>query len=547
MSSWTLKSPAFTILFFLFISNIIFAQSVKTIEFSGNHFLRKPEKLINFKPYSSYSDSITDVWKNIIISEYARQGYFWTSIMYETAKTKDGVKIRFRIQENPRAKISAIDILGNSNTPTTKLNSILQPYDYFSQNILNQEVQDLLGFYENNGYPFAAVEPQNFSLNDSAKTIRYSLKITEGSEIRISKVNFSGTQTKQSRMNSLFGLKPKAIYSESEIKRKLNRIAAQDFFVNDYRILTSDTNYILSITVKERKNQQISGAISYQPNNQELNGFFHLNLSNLFNTLRKINIGWERYGHYTDFSLNYLDPYLFGFALQGNLSQVVYDTFYAKTDISVGLNFPVFDNMTLNFSSGYDRTTPGTINLTGSETFWIGQGLTIENRDNPINANKGYWIDFITQLGSRAVARQNQILSKTNARLQFLLQLPYQTNFSLDLLANNLYSNHELSMSDSLFLGGTKTLRGYLENEFSTIRYLLARNEFNFLSSKTSHLFGFYDFAIFNKIGHYQFKSGYGIGLNTISKIGTVELDYGIPAASNILKGKIHLMFSTQF
>jgi hemolysin activation/secretion protein len=116
-----------------------------------------------------------------------------------------------------------------------------------------------------------------------------------------------------------------------------------------------------------------------------------------------------------------------------------------------------------------------------------------------------------------------------------------------ELFIKNLYSNNELSISDSLFLGGTKTLRGYRENEFSTNRYLLVRNELSFLRNRIANLFLFGDFSWLHTLPHNLIKIGYGLGLFVKSKNTSAEISYGVPLQENLLKGKIHLKLSNNF
>lgn len=516
---------------------------INKLEFVGNHYIRNPARFINFKPSTLVNDSIINNWQNVLLAVYAQQGFFWTTINIDSTQKDDKINLRFIIQENERAKISSVEFIGNENFSQPQLSKLIKPVIFFSESGLKSQISDVLTFYNNNGFPFASIEARNFTLDNNKKTIAYALNINEGTKVVIDRVTFINAQTQASRLKKIFGIKPSTLYIDSKIKSRLKKLAAQNIDIINYEIIKIDTLYQLQIQVKEKKSQELSGALSYLPQPKELHGFLFLNLNNLFQTLRKVNVGWENYNRFTRYNLTYQDPYLFGFIIAANVSHMVYDTLYAKTDFLTNINFPVRDNLSLYFLAGYDQTISGIIDLANYQTFWIGQGLTIVNLDNPLNPLKGYQVDFSTQLGSR----QNQLLSKTSAELQFIHPLPNPFNFSLDLVIKNLYANRELSMSDSLFLGGIRTLRGYKENQFSTNRFLLVRNQLSLFNNQNTNLFGFYDFALLNIINRYQFQSGYGLGLKTISKIGTIEIDYGIPTLNNILSGKIHLKFSTQF
>jgi outer membrane protein assembly factor BamA len=520
-------------------------KKITKIDFVGNRSLKHPEHYINFPSDTIINDSVIDSCKNILLAKYSELGYFWTDISDTIIKQNENIAVRYIIKENEPAKISEFDILIDD--------TILKPIykikhgQNFSKKFLDTQIQTMLDYYNNNGYPFAAIKPVNFLINDSTKSISYNLKIERDSLVKINNIKFTGITSNQSRLRQLLDIKPNSSFSAIVLKRKLSRLSANGIFIDDYRIIKQDTLYSLMISGKDKKNQEISAAISYIPDNKEINGFFTLNLNNLFNTLRKIKIGWSSYSHYTDFLLNYSDPYILGFSLDGNINNIIYDTIYSKTDFNLEIKLPILDYTSLYFYSGYERTTSGIASIPNFQTIWIGQGLTIDRENIYDNSGLTYYIDLSTIFGSRNLSNYNQLLAKTSMQTRFDFPLLNNYKYLLDLSAKNLYSNRNLMKSDSLYIGGVKTLRGYQENEFSTNRFILMQNEFTFFTSQKSNLYLFTDFAVLNNTSDAQFKAGYGIGLRTTSKIGLVELDYGLPYKENLLKGKIHLRFTSQF
>lgn len=486
-----------------------------------------------------------DSWKDILLAKYSEQGYFWTDISDTIIKQNENVAVRYIIKENEPAKISAFDIL--SDDAILKPSYKIRHGQYFSKKFLDTQIQTMLDYYNNNGYPFATIKPVNFLINDSLKSISYYLKIEQSPLVKINSIKFTGISSNQSRLRQLLDIKPNSIFSAITLKRRLSRLSVNGIQINDYRIIKQDTLYSLMIFGKDKKNQEISAAISYIPDNREINGFFSLNLNNLFNTLRKIKIGWSSYSHYTNFLLNYSDPYLLGFSLDGNINNIIYDTIYSKTDFNLEIKLPILDYTSLYFYSGYERTTSGIASIPNFQTIWIGQGLTIDRENIYDNSGLTYYIDLSTIFGSRNLSNYNQLLAKTSMQTRFNFPLLINCKYLLDLSAKNLYSNRNLMQSDSLYIGGVNTLRGYRENEFSTNRFILMKNEFLFFANQKSNLYLFTDLAAFNNTSNGQFKAGYGIGLRTTSKIGLVELDYGLPYKENLLKGKIHLRFTNQF
>lgn len=424
-----------------------------------------------------------------------------------------------------------------------ELSPIIKYNRYFSDKTLKSQIKNLLNFYSDRGYPFSTIEAQNFLLDDKNHTISYQLKITEGSKVIISQIQFSGNQTKKYRLKQISGLKSNTYYSDLTINKGLQRIKKHNISTKSYNVISLDTTYILQINVDERKFQEITGAITFLPNEKELNGFFYFNLNNLFYTLRKINLSWQHYARFTNFTLNYTDPWLMGFIINSHFTHNVYDTFYTKTNFDLNVAIPVLDYLSINFLTGYENINSGLTNLENYAALWLGQGFKVES-DN--RSNIVYYLDFNTRFRTRKL-KQDQLLVKTDLQNKLLIPLKNYTSLSLDWHFKNLYYKTELPLSDSLYIGGIRTLRGYRESEFATNRYLLTRNELIFLTNQSTNFFTFSDIALIREPDQYQLKLGYGIGLRAISKIGTIALDYGIPQKDNLLNGKIHLSFTNQF
>lgn len=525
---------------FLSLSAKGYSIKINKVEFTGNRFIKHPDKLFNIKINSVFPESIIKSWLDSLFSVYTANGFFWTTITFDTVKNPNQTILRFSVDEKKPAKIGTVDFIGNINFSASLLSTLLDYNVYFSNPSLQSQIDNILDFYADNGYPFAKIEPQNFSIDD--KTISYQLNIAEGKEVLINQIKFTSNRTDEPQLIQILGLKIPCIYTKSKIKSGLDKIRANDIKINDYKLISHDTTFTLNIDITEEKHQEISGAVSYLPNSKELNGFFYLDLNNLFNTLRKVRLGWERYARFTNFDLNYQDPYLFGFILNGNFFYSVYDTFYAKMNFDIGASIPVLDYLSLGFSSGYEYINSAFTNLANYRTLWLGQGLSLVVGNN---INPSYLMTLNTKLGTRTL--HNQYLIITDLQNQLKLPFIHHTNFSFDCRLKNMYSNSELTIADSMYLGGTKTLRGYRENEFSTNRYILARNEFSFLQTQNLNTFVFDDLALFHKNNKYSIKTGYGIGMRTIAKIGTIGIDYGIPTDNNLLQGKIHLNFSNKF
>lgn len=531
------------------IDNVKKNDDLYQIRLKGNKALPQLAKLTKIPRTIVLNDSLINEINNILLSEYSKNGYFWTKITIDTNIRKK--QVVFNITENKPAMIAKVEFQGNEQIPTSKLSRLIKTDATFSQSVLTNQLNAVLRYYQNNGLPFANVEPINFVLNEENKRVSYTLKINEGKKVFISNVNFFGTHTPQARMQKIFYLKRYSLYNADQIDRLIKRIQTSNFRVIDYYLITEDTTandtiYQLQIKLTEQKNQAISAAVSYLPEYKEFNGFFYLDFNNFLNTIRGIKIGWERYNRYTHFLLTYHDPYLLGFKLTSDINHLVFDTIYSKTDFSFGLKLPVTNDFLLNFYFGYNYIA-GISEIQNVQTIWLGQGITLGDFNLFDKTMTNHQIDYSTLFGTKKTSPKNQLLAKTKVNAQFSFPIFHNTNYLTKFIFENLYANLPLSITDSLYVGGSRSLRGYREKEFGTNRYLLIQNELNLVNTINTLIFTFTDFAIIGGIPKAIFKLGYGIGLNIEQKNTSVSLSYGIPYPKNLLNGKIHLRLINKF
>jgi hemolysin activation/secretion protein len=130
------------------------------------------------------------------------------------------------------------------------------------------------------------------------------------------------------------------------------------------------------------------------------------------------------------------------------------------------------------------------------------------------------------------------------------LALPLATKIawtnSLNLRA--IYTEMELTEPELYRVGGLGNVRGYREAAFTTDRFIWWNCEIHYSLGNLSWLQLFFDSGVFRRnSGNYVLLAGYGIGARTRTKIGVIEIDFGIPFPESPLHSKIHLTFRTGF
>ena|GEM_PF-2363500 len=535
--------PGFLIkTFFLLISLLPVFTLARNLQFKGNKNLSHPARLINYTSSQPLTDSIFKDWQNRLANEYARLGYFWTAVNIETTQHK----ITINIQQNNQARAGQIDFKGNFSISINQLSSVLRKPRRFSNLQLEQQINRLINYYADNGYPFAKILARDFTIDEQAQTISYTIEIQENSQAIINEVYFTNTTVLNNRLKQIFRFQPGQSYSRTKTRQKLASLAESHISYRNYQILSIDTAYILEVDLKPMKSSQITGMLTYLPSDKNFNGYFYFTNHNFFNSLRRVKFALEKFGAYTLFSLEYADPYLFNFNLGAGVNHITYDTIYSQTDVNCDLKLPVNPIFSTNFKINYVRLASAIPMLNSNATWWFGQGLQFKTADLNKNIPRTYSVTIMPQIGSRRIQTQNTHLSHLDIGVHTDLPVKNRLGYTLDIVAKYIYCKDGLTMADSLRLGGIKNLRGYQENQFATNQYLLIKNELRYYLGSTT-LLAFDDLALINQPDKKPVKNGFGIGLRINSKIGTVGIDYGLSQITNPLQGKIHLTFQNQF
>lgn len=116
-------------------------------------------------------------------------------------------------------------------------------------------------------------------------------------------------------------------------------------------------------------------------------------------------------------------------------------------------------------------------------------------------------------------------------------------------------SGTELDQSDMYRLGGTNTIRGYVENQFIATKAAWSNLEYRFATGRESFFFAFLD-------GGYIFRQsdqiagvpslslsayGYGVGAQVETGIGILKASYALGKGDSFANGKVHFGIVNQF
>jgi hemolysin activation/secretion protein len=444
----------------------------------------------------------------------------------------------------------------------------------------------LFTYYENNGYPFAAVWVDSVQLNN--QEVNGVLRVNKGQKILIDTIiNTGKAKIAPGYLHAYLGLKKNRPYNEAEIRKIQNRIRSLPFAnMSSKPIIEFDgNNASVFLNIDKRNANQFYGIVGIMPNNDKdgdflITGDVRLRLQNLLKRGELINIQWQRLQNATqNLKVDAMYPYLFNtpIGLEAKFNFYRVDTSFFSIQLNAAALYMLRGNDHLKLFYSY-QTTRKILDENGVSTVkginnidvhYYGLGLQFERTDFRLNPRSGWNAYFSGALGTKnfiASPATDTVnvsdTSTTNNQLQMQFTgnaeyyIPFAKKFTVKLAArggyifnNNLYSN------DLLRLGGLNTARGFDEESIYTNLFGVGTTEVRYLFDERSFV------NIFCDAGYYQTKTrsgfsdsylvGFGAGVTFDTKIGIFTFNYALGAQQNspidIRRSKIHFGYVNYF
>jgi len=582
----------------LFIcTSIALPQTVESIEVTGNKIFGSSE-LIQWSGVttgSAYFPSILDSAKVKLASALSERGYFNSTfggssmefLFNQTFGKTDSQKIKIilSVKENDPTYINHILFQeGDSILTRQLLNQFnLLEGSIFDRNDLEDNISDLLDYFENNGHPFAKIRISSvYFFKDTASGQNLAdiyLKIDKGIKSKIDKVELEGnSSTKDYVILRELRLNLGDDYSQQkleELPKRLNRLRFFEPVESPQYFLDSRDKGVLHIKLKEKQTNSFDGIIGYIPGSTagekgSLTGLVNVSMRNLFGTGRAAAVKWQQLNKYSqELELRYLEPWIFGypFNISGDLYQRKQDSTYVQRKLEGEIEYLASDDISASVFISTESVIPSEstfFTVYNSSSISTGINFKIDTRDDPYSPTEGMLILNSYSFSRKKISGPFQFLSpelETNINLQrFSLsfsgfyQIFKRQVIALGLNGRELRGNF-FEQSDLFRLGGALTLRGYREEQFlgsrigwSNLEYrlLLSRRTFAFLFFDTGYYFRQEDLA--RNINKSEgFKIGYGLGLNLETSLGVLGVSFALAKGDSFSDGKIHFGIINEF
>ena len=519
---------------------------------------------------------------NRMLLAYADQGYLWTEITsldIQLSPDSSAVSFTLHIREGPVARVDHIELAGNVQWQADDLLAEFdsRPGGIFDAALLERDIDRLLTRYDQHGFPYCRIEVSHIQTEEERLTLQ--LTIHEGPFIRVDGFRVEGNKvTKSYVITREFRLKPGEPFDQRRLNLGRTRLLRSGLFtgvnVPELDVNSGGDGAIIVVHVQEDRFSTFDGIMGYAPgvngNGGFLTGNFALAMNNLGGAGRRVEAAWIRRDPLSsDIRLDYEEPWMFGIPLTvamnfGHLNQ---DTTFTATQFGLLIKWPLTMTVDGYGRLGWRRIIPDSLSafaLAPSRELNARLGLTIDSRDHVLNPLRGAHFELSVEYGlrfneSRPVFQPERSRIQTSmVRVdieQFIPTIRRHTALIGIHVVNISTGEQVLPVSQQIRFGGTRTLRGYRENEFQGARVAWSNFEYRVLLSSRSRFFTFFDAGYFESPRRTsggvetlrETKIGYGLGIRLESSLGILGIDYGIGEEDSPWNGKVHIRFRNAF
>ncbi len=513
-----------------------YAQKLKLLMLKKDFVSLKVDTVISKKDTSIYNFFLTKYFKNVIISRTISIGIEEKMSFYPKENSSYSLSEFIKLQEK------------------------------------------IIGYWENNGFPFCSVQLVNTSVEEYS--LKGDLEIKKNIPVKLDSINISGTL----KLNKYFiynfaGIKPGAIYNENKIINAGNRLRELSFATLEKspQLIFTRKYTKLNLFLNQKKANQFDGILGFLPDNQTgkilFTGQAHIRLFNSFSAGEFIEADWRKLQVGTqDLKINFNYPYIFrtpiGFDYGFNLYKR--DTTFTDLKNTIGLQFLL--SGANYFKVFYSVRSSNLISTQGLEFLTVlpdyadittksyGIGIKLDYTNYRFNPRKGLRVTSNFSVGNKNIRKNPNVnpLAYQNVQLKSVQYLgegfidyfiPILKKGTLLIGAKSAYISGQSIFSNELFrIGGLQSFRGFDDESIFASFYAISNIEYRFLMDKNSNIFLFASRAYLENISANKRiidrPLSFGAGISFETKAGIFNLTYALGKQLNnpiILRAaKIH-------
>ena len=408
------------------------------------------------------------------------------------------------------------------------------------KNFINKKIIKL----ENTGFPFAEVKLENIKINKA------DLLVEKGNLYRLDSIIINGkTKISPQSISRLIRIKKNDIYSQKKIDESSKIFEKSKHYseTKPFELVFYENTYDIYFYLEKVSKNHIDALVGFVHDNKQLktNGHLITTLQNNLNFGEEINIYWKsNQEDFQKFNSSIKIPSLFNYNIGISTLIDIYKKYSQYTNINseLDLQYPIFYTSKVSVIYRYKNSIAEQNNLQNcmTKSFGLGYGF---NRENIIFNIKNY-------LGNRKINENNYTYINSNINGEYKYKINKKSFFNL---TNNsqLIISSELQENEKLLFGGNNTIKGFLEDEFSSNKFSIFSINYRYnLDQSTSGVL-FAQQAYFNDNNKVIQLKSLGFGTELKNKIGVIYMEYAVGISKNksfsLENGIIHLGIKNSF
>jgi outer membrane protein insertion porin family len=483
----------------------------------------------------------------------------------------NAVKVIFPIREGDRFQIRKVDVEGDLVVPADQLRESLQskPRTWFKRSSLADDIKTITKLYNNLGYAYADVEPQQ-RMNDKHNFVDIVFKVTKGDKITIERVDIAGNdRTRDKIIRRALTISEGDVYNADSFEATKSNLEGMDFF-EAVKLKTSpgsrpDTMNV-TVEVIEKKTGSLAAGLGYSSQDGAM-GNIDLKERNLFGmgivANAKANLSARRSNY--EGSLTY--PWIFDYPVTGSirgyqavqgeqnyvrdsnggsvyLSYPLYglwtmSTGFARDSSKLSGFQPTFAQSIIAYYASYNTNAQRFLNISeNSVSFNIGR----DTRNNSVIPTAGTKLT----LGARLSGFGGDVaFSSYYSEGIYYQSLFWRTVLKIRANASLLteVGTDPIPFDRRILLGGIQSIRGYKAGEIGPRdRYGNVMGGDRALFSNVECLFPLVDRLKLNGVTFFDLgnawnvsdsffmtdvRAGVGVGIRWVSPMGPLRIEYG--------------------
>ena len=319
-----------------------------------------------------------------IMAHYSNNGYIQAKVADPVVEyLPEGIRVTFKIDEGPRYQVGNVTVSGELVRPAEELVEKLRipEEDYFSREVVRNDVLMLTDLYSDEGYAYAEISPRIVPNPDTLK-VDVDFAAAKGPLVYFEKIVIAGnTKTRDKVIRRELEVYEQELYNGVKLKKGVRNLFRLDYF-EDVKVDTtrgaSEDSMVLKVEVVEKPTGAFTFGGGYS-SVEDAFTMFSISQRNFRGLGQVLQARAQLGGTTNKFSLSFTEPWLFDIPLSATVEaynwEVDYD-YYDKDSIGAGLrlSYPFWENVRLYWGYRIDLSEVTEISTNASESIWQMEG-----------------------------------------------------------------------------------------------------------------------------------------------------------------------------